>query len=472
MNVVLVVSDTVRRDRIGAYGCRWMRTPNLDALAAKSFVFEDAYLASFPTVPNRKDLHTGRACFTYDAWAPLGRQEVILCECLNRRGYLTQMINDTPHISRHGYYFDRGFAGWIWIRGQENDNWRTDPASPKFPCDPSKVRGGAQGALRQHLRNSSWWKGEQDHFCAQTFRQAADWLSRNHRTEPFLLYIDTFDPHEPWDPPAGYVEPYDPGYKGQQVTYPRYDFVDYLTKAELKHAHALYCGELSLVDRWFGHLLGRIEDLGLADRTAIIFVTDHGFLHGEHGMIGKALVRKGLSWCPLWDEIARIPLIIHLPGQYRAKRLSGYVQPIDLMPTILELAGAEIPDTCHGRSLVPMMQGKAASPRRIAVSTPCFRAAGRGIAAIHSGPWTLMYAPPGSHEGVVHDIDSQAREATLLKRLYDGPALYNREVDPAQTRNVIAEHRDVAERLHREFLEQLKAFGTADKYLAEREKLA
>ncbi len=471
MNVILVVSDTVRRDRIGAYGCEWMHTPNIDKLAARSFVFEDAHVASFPTVPNRKDLHTGRACFTYDKWSPLGPGEVVISNCMRRRGYLTQMINDTPHISRRGYYFDRGFAGWLWTRGQENDRWRTDPASPKFPCDPSKVRGGAEGALRQHLRNSSSWKGEEDHFCAQTFRQAADWVSRNHRNGPFFLYIDTFDPHEPWDPPANYVERYDPGYKGEQVTYPRYDFVDFLSKAELKHCHALYCGELSLVDRWFGHLLKRVEDLGVSDKTAIVFVTDHGFLHGEHGMIGKALVRKGLSWCPLWDEIARIPLIIHLPGQRQGERVRGYAQMIDLMPTILELAGAEIPDTCHGRSLVAMMEARARPPREVAISTPCFAAAGRTISAIRGGPWTLMYAPPGRDKGVVRDIDSQARVPLLLKRLYDGPALYNRETDPSQSQNVINERRDVAEHLHRKFLEQLAAYKTRSEFLAQREKL-
>lgn len=477
MNIILIVSDTLRRDRIGAYGCKWIHTPNMDGLARQSFVFEDAYVASFPTVPNRKDLMTGRYCFTYDTWSPLGQDEVILSECLRQGGYVTQMINDTPHISQNGFFFDRGFNGWTWVRGQENDRVSTDPIDVKFPCDPKKLRGGATGSARQHLRNAAVWRHEEDRHCARTFREAADWLERNRRQENFFLYVDTFDPHEPWDPPQHYVDLYDRGYRGQKVIYPRYDFTNFLTKPELKHAHALYCGEVTLVDRWLGHLLRRIEELGLADNTAVIFTTDHGFLHGEHGLIGKAVIRdkpeRVVMYVPLWQEIARVPLMIRLPRSRGGKRVRGYVQMTDLMPTTLQLAGLDVPDTCQGHSLVPMMRGRKVRLRKSVIATPCFKAGGsQCISMITMGRWCLMYAPPeASEDAGTAEIDMIHRRTEILKELYRGPILYDLRSDPQQKRNLYRKEPAVARRMHSEFVRQLEELGTDESLVAPRREL-
>ena len=477
MNIVLIVSDTLRRDRIGAYGCKWMHTPNMDRLAGQSHVFQDAYVASFPTVPNRKDLMTGRYCFTYDTWSPLGRDEVILAQCLRDAGYTTQMINDTPHISQNGFHFDRGFDGWIWVRGQENDRLRTDPAEVSYPCDPSKLRGGATGSARQHLRNAATWRHEQDHHCARTFREAADWLERNRRLDNFFLYVDTFDPHEPWDPPRHYVDLYDPGYEGDQVTYPRYDFASYLSKAELKHAHALYCGEVTLVDRWVGHLLRRIEELGLADDTAVILTTDHGFYHGEHGLIGKAVIREKprrvVLYTPLWQEVARVPLMIRLPKTRGGRRVRGYAQMTDLMPTILALAGLDVPPTCQGVSLVPLLRGERKSPRRAAISSACFVAGGdQVISTITMGRWSLVYASPAGGQGhSTAEIDMIQRRAEIFREVYRGPMLYDLKEDPQQKRNVFRKQMPIARRLHAEYVRQLEQLGTDESYVEPRRTL-
>jgi len=476
VNIVLIVSDTLRRDRIGAYGCGWMHTPNMDLLAKQSFVFQDAYVASFPTVPNRKDLMTGRYCFTYDTWSPLARDEVILSQCLREGGYVTQMINDTPHISQNGFHFDRGFDGWIWIRGQENDRLRTDPLEVDFPCDPSKLRGGATGSARQHLRNAADWRHEEDHYCARTFREAADWLERNRRQKKFFLYVDTFDPHEPWDPPQHYVDLYDPGYHGEKVIYPRYDFANYLSRAELKHAHALYCAEVTLVDRWLGHLLRRIEDLGLDESTAVIFTTDHGFYHGEHGLIGKAVIREKpervVLYTPLWQEVARVPLMIRLP-RARGRRIRGYAQMTDLMPTILELAGLEVPQTCQGMSLVPWLRGEKVRRRRAAISSACLAAGGdQVISTITMGRWCLIYAPPtGGRSAATAEIDMIERRAEIFRELYHGPMLYDLKADPQQKRNIYRKAPKIARRLHAEYIRQLERLGTDESLLAPRRVL-
>jgi arylsulfatase A-like enzyme len=93
------------------------------------------------------------------------------------------------------------------------------------------------------------------------------WLEENVECQPFFLYVDTFDPHEPWDPPQWYVDLYDPGYQGEEVIYPQYAPCDFLSEAEVKHCRALYAGEVTMVDAWVGKLLNRLDDLGLREDT-------------------------------------------------------------------------------------------------------------------------------------------------------------------------------------------------------------
>jgi len=203
MNIILIISDTFRRDYLGCYGNKWISTPNLDRFAKKSVIFDRAYAASFPTVPNRMDIVTGRFTFTYRQWEPLPRDEVTLAEILSEAGYTTMLIADTPHILEDGYNFDRGFTGWEWIRGQETDRYMTDPVEVKLPCASHKLRNPE--IVKRHLRNISHRQSEEDCFVAQTMLKAAKWLERNYRQEKFFLWVDTFDPHEPWDAPKWYV---------------------------------------------------------------------------------------------------------------------------------------------------------------------------------------------------------------------------------------------------------------------------
>ena len=104
--------------------------------------------------------------------------------------------------------------------------------------------------------------------------------------------MDFFDPHEPWDVPQWYVDMYDPNYAGEVVDYPQYaKWREFLTEDELKHCRALYAAEVTIIDRWVGKIFEKVEDSGLMENTVILFSTDHGFLLGEHGFIGKSLIR-------------------------------------------------------------------------------------------------------------------------------------------------------------------------------------
>jgi len=472
MNIILIVSDTFRRDFLGCYGNEWIRTPNLDRLARDSVVFDRAYAASFATVPHRKDLVAGRYTFTYTDWSPLSPNEVVVADQLREAGYVTMLIADTPHMLKDGYHFDRGFDGWIWIRGQENDRYSTDPIDYKFPCKPEKLRSPDR-TVKQYLRNISHRRYESDYFVAQTMIEAAKWLERNRKHEKFFLYVDTFDPHEPWDPPKWYVELYDPGYEGEEVIYPVYGPCNYLTQEELKHVRALYAGEVTMVDRWIGFLLERIKELGLWDNTAIIFTSDHGFYFGEHGLIGKSIITptaQGLA--PLYDEVAHVPLIIHAPG-IKPGRCEALVQPPDLMPTILDLAGAKIPETVQGKSLLPLLEGESPVWRDFAVTSPSIihgPIAGQRISVI-TKEWFFIYC--GQVDDALRELPSDRKTRIvdgferLLKIIGEKPKneLYYLPKDPRQLNNIYDENIDVAIEIHRKLVKFLELIGTKEEIL-------
>lgn len=472
-NVILVISDTLRRDFLGCYGNDWIYTPHLDRFAKMSLIFDQAWICSFPTVPCRHDILTGRYTFTYKPWSPLDPETVTLQETLNKFDIITALFADTPHPFTPGYNYQRGFKVWEIIRGQEHDNWKSDPAEVKLPCAPEKLRNPWTTVV-QYLRNVSYRQFEEDYFVARTMREAAKWLERNYDRR-FFLYVDTFDPHEPWDPPKYYVDLYDPGYKGEKVIYPRYDLCDYLTKEELNHCRALYAGEVTLVDHWFGYLLDRIESLGLLKNTAIIFTTDHGFYFGEHGYIGKSLVtEKYQQAIPLYPEVAHIPLLIYIPGIEGGKRISALVSLVDLMPTILDLLGVPIPETVQSHSILPIIEGKVDKIRDFVVASPTISHKGIKVphptnrSSITDGEWLLIYGSQVDRVTEPHltaMVDSILRTVKTLEKGPIKPKLFHLPNDPECKRDVIEKHRDVAEKLHKKYVELLEACNVPKEHL-------
>ena len=456
MNFIVIYSDTLRRDHLGCYGNDWISTPNLDKLARESLVFDRYYTGSFPTIPNRHDFLTGKYTFTYCDWCPLPREEIVLAQALGEAGYVSYMVVDTPHLIKDGYNYDRGFSGWEWIRGQENDRHMTDPVNVQLPCDPMKVRD-VRRVISQYMRNISQRVHEEDYFAPKTMIEAMRWLERNHKHEKFLLYVDTFDPHEPWDPPQHYTDMYDPGYEGENVTYPMYGPCSYLTDAELKHVRALYAGEVTMVDRWVGKLLQKIDDLGLRDDTTIIFTTDHGFYFGDHGLIGKTTL--------IYQQVAHTPLFIRIPGR-KPGRTNAFAQAADMMPTILELAGVDGPGGMHGKSLVPVLNG-ADRHRDFAVSS-----------------WSIIHPKADVEHETLNpynwaELASKLKPSTITTDEWVlicgagdvAPELYHLPSDPKQEKNVIDANRRIAEEIHRKYIGFLDEVGTDQAFVDRRRKL-
>jgi len=442
MNIIVIMTDTFRYDHLGFVDqCPWwqVQTPHLDAFASKCVVMDRAYQSSFPTIPQRTDMFTGRLTFPYRGWTPLPAGEKVLAQYLtDDAGYVSMLICDTPHLVRDGHQFDRGFLGWDWIRGQEGDRAITDDVPVPLQSDPDKIRG-PERMQRHHYRwRAANWKGEEDTFVARTMRRACDWLDANHTHEKFFLYVDTFDPHEPWDPPQSYVDLYDPGYSGQVIDHPRYDYCDFLSPEQLRHTQALYSGECTLVDTWMGKMLAKVESLGLMDNTAILVISDHGHYIGDFGRTGKNGTGPDGPW-PFYDVVPHEVCMWYVPG-VAPRRENALVQPVDVFPTVLELAGMELPEKLDGASVLGILRGEHTASSHEVVITCGSLHPDTGwpvMESITDGTWTLHYRGP--------DLTAE---------------LYNLEQDPAQQHNVYGDCMDQAKRLHAAHLTVLEKAGT------------
>ncbi len=476
MKVILIVSDTLRRDHLGLYGSNDVKTPNLDRFAGHASVFDRAYCASFPTVPHRTDVMTGRYTFTHGGWQALQRDAVTLPGILAQAGCVTMFVGDTPHIFQHGFNFDRDFTAWDWIRGQTVDRLRTDPIHVNFPCAREKVRS-ADTTASQHVRNTALRQFEEDWSCAKVATSAAHWLERNYMLDDFFLWVDMFDPHEPWDPPQWYVDMYDPGYTGEVIEYPLYDKTDFLSPEELNHVHARYCGEVTLVDFWVGQILRKLEVLGIYEEAAIIFTTDHGFCFGERGYLGKSVIRSQYQqYIPLYDEIAHIPFIVKTPGQKEQTRPAAFVQPVDITATVLEFFGEAAPEQVHGKSVIPVLEGKANQLHDFAVSSPSLWRGANPYArsTVTTDHWTFMYGSAETELPLEYQdriVDGIPRKHVKLVDQDVAPMLFDNRKDPGQLNNVYSEHKDVARRIHSDYIRFLEELGTPEDNLASRRTL-
>ncbi len=460
MNVIVLLNDTFRRDHLGCYGNTRVKTPSFDRFAQQAAVFEQAYIASYPTIPNRWDHHTGRYGFPIRGWEPLSSEDVTLAQLLSQHGYTTYLIYDPPQLGYHNFDYTRGFTAWNWVRGQHADPYITDPDIPTpLPAQRHKLRGVE--ATRLYLRNQGYRRYERQYKVARIAQAAMDWLEVNYRLDRFFLWVDMWDPHEPFDPPwydhALYA---DPDYKGDHLIYPQYGRWDYMTPEELRDVRALYAGQVTLTDRWVGYVLDTIEKLGLLRNTLVIWTTDHGHLFGEHDLEGK----PGGQYGNLYETTTRIPLLVRHPdGLGQGQRIRGLVQPPDTLPTILDALGIPVPSHVHGQSLLPLMDGSGRSRRRYAFSGR-FPAVLAGVTR-QPGVGRLFDGWAGSDRVVEALTVTDDRWALIASPQGRPSELYDLASDPAQERNVIDQHPEVARRMHKALVEFLQEHGASPERL-------
>jgi len=391
-------------------------------------------------MPARADYLTGRWTGSFMGWEPLPKDLVTLPEILQQKGFNTTAIVDTPFYLRKNMNYDRGFSTFFEVQGQ---TFRR--------AEGPDIRAA--------------WRFESDRFAPRTFTKAMQWLERHYK-EDFFLWVDTWDPHEPWEPPGFYTELYWPKYDGEVVE-PAYDRWQNrpdlnLTEEKVKKAHACYCGEVTMVDTWFGYFLRRLENMDLMKNTAIIFTSDHGFYFGEHGsLFGKAIFKlpdvtliskpRGFftewGYSPLYEEVTAVPLLIYAPdispGDY-----SGLTSAIDLAPTVLDILGQEIPSSVEGQSLLPAMKDSSVAGREYVVSGLPFTNKGSSVRWVDGR--TRLIENDSSVTVTTH-------EWSLLYAVEPGLSeLFHLSSDPKQEKNVIAEHPEVAQELHQQLVKFLR----------------
>jgi choline-sulfatase len=343
-NLLIYLVDTLRPDRLGCYGYSRPTSPHLDAFAARATLFEHAVAQSSWTKAAVASIFTSVWPPDHGAlgWAhPLPASADTLAERLQAAGYRTAAFVTNPNVTPH-FGFDQGFDHFV----------RT-------------------------LKTSS----EEVNAMVQR------WLDQQPADQPFFLYIHTMDPHAPYSPPEPYRTQFAPNWREMPDWQPRWRWPD----AALPFLSDLYDGEIAYNDASFGSLVADLERRGLYDDLALVFLSDHGEEFREHGRW-----RHGNN---LHRETLDMPLVVKLPGQRDGRRVAATVQQIDLMPTLLEIAGADAPPAMQGRSLVALAAGRSDAAADPPAHAHLLLGRVPEQLALVDGDWKLLYAPASDGPG-------------------------------------------------------------------------
>jgi arylsulfatase A-like enzyme len=443
LNLILLVSDTFRRDNLECYGSQWIECPNLNNFAKDAIIFEDFYPEGLPTIPVRRTLWTGRRVLPshyyrqpepvqLPGWHPLYNEDVTLSETLLEAGYIPVLVADLPHLQRPGKNFHRGYRVYEWIRGQETDYYGTSPhrlldVNDIVPPDYLAKIEDLHEFLSQYKANRLRWQKEGESLAELVARSAMAWLRENFDQRPFFLHVEAFDPHEPWDPPPRFLQKYLPDARGYTWIEPPYKNLQ-LSEEAKRRMRANYAGEASCVDFWLGKVLETIGELGLFENSIVVFLSDHGALLGEQGQFLKGPEK-------LRGQVTHLPLLIRMPGkQHAGKRVSGFIQVTDLMPTLLARLGLKSPSRVTGQDFWPLVTGETHGVRDFAVQAYGW------IAAIRTREWNYseIWKP-------------EAYRGTYPAQLYD------LSKDPEELRSVAENYRDVTRQLSTRLRDYLRA---------------
>lgn len=374
-NVILITLDTLRADHLGLYGYERDTSPHLDALAKESVVFDHAVAQASWTRPSHRSLFTSRLP--------------------SRVGAAPRL----PSLFKDAGYETAAFTGGVNM-------------SAKF--------GFGDGFTTYEESLRGW---------TQSFPRVEAWL-RSRTSAPFFLFVQTYDIHLPYSPPAPDRDRYFPEYDGKitgaktsellKKMRRRAPYRDFRGDIELsdddrKKIVALYDGGIRFADRWLGELVSLLKELGLWDDSMLVVLSDHGEEFWDHG--------KVLHGFTLYEEMLHVPLLIRLPGgEHAGARIAPTVRLLDVAPTIAEVCGLAPPDTFQGTSLLPLIRGgDAPHPPAVAESN--------GLRSWEEGGWKLVWNTRHPNE----------RRPEM--------ALYDLRNDPEERRNLVDAHPDRARAL-------------------------
>ncbi len=416
-NVILISIDTLRQDRVGAYGYGRPTTPHLDALAARGVLFENATAPSSWTVPSHVSLFTGLYPHSHGATGQvqsMSRSAVPLASWLGSFGYDTGGVVNASLLDR-SRGFARGFDHFELVHRP-----LPEPAAPLVDA------------------------------------QALAWLDQPH-DQPFFLFVHHYDVHSDYAPKDQYrkmfVRPYDGIATGatDQLKAARLGRLE-LGPADAQHLSDLYDAEIRQIDDELGRFFDELERRGYLEGTIVILTADHGEEFLEHG--------RFLHGWSLYDELVQVPLLISGPGIPRGVRVAEPVSLVDIFPTVTGLLGLAAPPVLEGIDLSRGWRERAPLPadRPLFFETDWWlgRAEGEWKRAVQRGSWKLHYAhpkeqwelydlarDPGEHEDLAAREPERVSELrTLLAPRLGSTATSTPRVEPSE-----------------EEMEQLRALG-------------
>ena len=424
-NVLFIAVDDLRVE-LGCYGDKHVRSPNIDKLAARGTLFQQAYCQQTVCNPSRASTLTGLRPDTLRVWdLPTHFRQnmpdaVTLPQYFKDNGYYTQCVGKIFHNWRQ-------------------DDWKGDPVSWSVPSvlhynSHSNDKPMVEGKLPPNLASG---EGKTEcravpdnaYFDGRVADAAVSALGElKQRGTPFFLAVGFWKPHTPFNAPKKYWDLYDresvpiPA----RVVPPR-DVPDVaLTSARyrggkdsssLREMHHGHLAAISYLDTQVGKVLTALERLALRDRTIVVLWSDHGLHLGEHGLTRKTTV---------FELDARVPLIITTPQHAGRQQTRGLVELLDLYPTLTELCGLETPNVLHGKSLVGLLENPNQTFRPAALTQTPRPNYPRGKL-----PEVMGYSIRTERFRYTEWRDFATKEVKARE-------LYDHQDDPGETRNVIA----------------------------------
>ena len=409
-NILWYCTDQQRFDTIAALGNRHIRTPNIDRLVAQSATFTHAYCQSPICTPSRASFLTGMYPSAVGVNGngfrtfPRHYEDRLISKALHDAGYDCGLIGklhlasaflrreervndgyDTFQYSHdHKGGNERGNEYVEWIKGQGIDhNTVLEPRGIASLDDyrNSQENPGFGGFIEPTAENDNVPPNlHQTHWCTE---KAIEFIQRNREPDkPWLLSINPFDPHPPFDAPWDYYRRYDPEslpgahFSAEDLAHQHRlaaAGIDFQTEArhpqELEHKHiqASYYAMIEFLDEEFGRLLDYLDETGQRENTIIIFMSDHGEMLGDHGLV--------LKGCRFYEGLVRVPLMISWPGRIKPQVSDELIELVDIVPTLYDLLDMNVPEYVQGRSAASRLCGEERSaPHREFVRTEHYAA--------------------------------------------------------------------------------------------------
>lgn len=432
-NLLFLFTDQQRRDTLGAYGNRPIKTPNLDALAERSFVFENFYCTQPICTPARGSLLTGLWPHTHGELTnnvPLDPSIPVLPQMLREGEYRTAYFGKW-HLGNE-IFRQRGFDEFestedtydkFYSKGGANfvDDGRTHSGYYRFLVEHGQ-KPGADGEFSRGESNALPEELSKPAYLAQI---ATKFLSEK-QDKPWVMYVNFLDPHSPfgsafnamYDPKSVPVpESFNDPAKATDLS--RTEVIrqglekrpnELSTEAVLRREEAHYWGKVSLVDKMVGRILAKLKEIGADEDTVIVYTTDHGEMMGDHHLMYKSV---------MFEEATRIPMLLRIPGA-QGRRLEQPVSGIDVVPTLLDLLGEHLPPHLQGDSWAPYLScGKALPERDVVIEWngppyPLKREHNEPLRTLRTNDGWKLTLVSGSAEGELFDLKTDPRERRNL----------------------------------------------------------